>query len=822
MTEQQTNGHKRILIVGGVAGGASFAARMRRLDERAEIIIFERGDYISFANCGLPYFIGDTIADRDNLIIQTPEKFKDRFNVEVRVHSEVTGLEPDHKRITVRAHGSTYEERYDYLVLSPGSSPVRPPIPGVESDAVLTLRSIPDMDRIKAHIEREHVSRAVVIGGGFIGLEMAENLRHKGLEASLVELADQVFAPVDKEMANILHHHLMLNGVRLFLSDGVAAFEDTGRAVDIRLNSGERLSADVVILAIGVRPDTEFLRESGIERTARGALVVDARMRTNLPDVFAVGDAIEVTDFVSGKRVHVPLAGPANRQGRIAADTIAGMRATYKRTQGTAICKIFDLTAGVTGLNEKNAQRCAIPYVKSYTHSASHASYYPGAFPLSIKILFDPEKGTLLGAQVIGKDGVDKRVDVFATAVRHELTVYDLSELELAYAPPYGSAKDPVNIAGFVGQNILETKMAPAYAEDLASVDSSAQTLLDVRTEIEHEAGAIPDSVNIPIDSLRSRLHELDRSKEQVVYCQVGLRGYLATRILTQNGFRARNLSGGYKTWANAQTLDYDSSYLKPVADAACSTPTEQPPAIARRTIDATGLQCPGPIMQLKQALDTMKAQETVTIRATDQGFALDAPSWCARTGNTLVSLGQENGVFVATVKKGASNEQCRIPESDVHQKTMVIFSNDFDKMMAAFIIANGAASMGSEVTLFFTFWGLNLLRRPGGNGKIKKDMMEKMFASMMPKGPGALSLSKMNMGGMGTRMIQRVMKRKNVYSLPYLVEEAKKNGVRFVACTMSMDIMGIKKEELIDGIEYGGVSYYLEKADRSSYNLFI
>jgi NADPH-dependent 2,4-dienoyl-CoA reductase/sulfur reductase-like enzyme/peroxiredoxin family protein/rhodanese-related sulfurtransferase/TusA-related sulfurtransferase len=822
MAENQLKRNKKILIVGGVAGGASFAARMRRLDEHAQIVIFERGDYISFANCGLPYFIGDTIGNRDHLIIQTPERFKERFNVEVRVQSEVVAVNPENKTITVRAGEKSYEESYDYLVLSPGSAPVRPPIDGVDSERVATLRSIPDMDRIKARVERENVSRAAVIGGGFIGLEMAENLRHKGLDVSLVELTDQVFMPVDKEMANILHHHLLLNGVSLYLSDGVKAFEETGGAIDVLLDSGERIAVDIVVLAIGVRPDTRFLRESGLELDQRGAIVADASMRTNLDAVFAVGDAVAVTDFVSGRQVHVPLAGPANRQGRIAADVIAGRDSRYKHTQGTAICKIFDLTAGVTGINEKNARRYGVSFIKSYTHSASHASYYPGAFPLSIKILFDPDTAKLLGAQVIGKDGVDKRIDVFATAVRHGLTVYDLSELELAYAPPYGSAKDPVNIAGFVAQNILEKRMEPLYAEEIAQVDFERQILLDVRTEAEHEQGAIPDSVNIPIDSLRQNLHRLDANKEVLVYCQVGLRGYLGTSILTQNGFRAKNLSGGYKTWSNAQTQNYDTSYLKPVADAACSTPTEQPPESAQRTVDATGLQCPGPIMQLKQALDQMRDGEAVSIRATDQGFALDVPSWCSRTGNSLVSLGQDGGVYTAMVRKGASNETCTAPQPAGDHKTMVIFSNDFDKMMAAFIIANGAASMGATVTLFFTFWGLNLLRKPQGNGKVKKSVMEKLFAGMMPKGPGALSLSKMNMGGMGAKMIQHVMKQKNVYSLQFLMDQALKNGVRFVACTMSMDIMGIKREELIDGVEFGGVSHYLERADHSSYNLFI
>ena len=483
---------KKITIVGGVAGGASCAARMRRLDESAEIIMFEKGEYISFANCGLPYFIGDTIKDRENLIIQTPQKFKDRFNVDVRTNSEVTSIDTAGKTVTVRTKESTYKERFDTLVLSPGTSPIRPPLRGIDSPIVFTLRDIPDTDHIRAYVDKRQAHRAVIIGGGFIGLEMAENLRHRGLDVTLVEMLDQVFTPADKEMASILHQHLTLNGVRLVFGNGVKEIVPTGDAcAEVVLNSGKRIPTELVILSIGVKPDTDFVKKSGIAVSERGTILVDEHMRTDKPDIYAVGDAVEVTDFVSGIKVNVPLAGPANRQGRIAADNIAGINTVYKNTQGTAICKIFDLTAAVTGLNEKNAKKWGIPYVKSYTHGSSHASYYPNSFPLSIKILFEPKTGKLLGAQVIGKDGIDKRIDVFATALRHGLTVYDLAELELAYAPPYGSAKDPVNIAGFVAQNILEGRMPIFYAEDVASIDPKKQVLIDVRTTVENKQGAI-------------------------------------------------------------------------------------------------------------------------------------------------------------------------------------------------------------------------------------------------------------------------------------------------------------------------------------------
>jgi len=813
---------KRIIVVGGGAGGASFAARMRRLDESATITMFEKGDFISYANCGLPYYIGDTIRERSNLLIQTPRGFKQRFDVDVHVRSAVTGIDTGRKTITVFSEGNSGEVPYDYLLLAPGSMPLRPKIRGIESPLVHTLRTIPDTDRIRSLVDKGSVKSAVVIGGGFIGLEMAENLRQRGIEVTLVEMLDQVFAPADREMAENLHRHLAMNGVRLLLKNGAAEIVDdvTGNAAVI-VSDGTAVRAQLILLAIGVRPDTAFLQGSGIALAASGAVIVDEHLKTSFDGIYAVGDGTEGEELVSGRKMPFPLAGPANRQGRIAADNIAGLPSTYKKTQGTAICKVFDLTAAVTGLNERNARQWGIPYVKSYTHSSSHASYYPGAYPLSIKLLFAPDSGRLLGAQVIGKDGIDKRIDVLATAVRHGLTVAELSELELAYAPPFGSAKDPVNMAGFVAQNIIDKRMPVFYAEDVAGVDPSTQVLLDVRTDAEHEQGSIPGSSLLPLDSLRERLHELDKNKEILVYCQVGLRGYLATRILLANGFRAKNLSGGYKTWSAATTADYDATYVKPVAEPTCSTPSGGTRPSSTITVDARGLQCPGPISRLKAAIDAAREGDTIEIAATDQGFAADIHAWCTRTRNTLVTLGHEHGTFTAVVKKGAPDNQCTVPPDSRDRKTMVIFSNDFDKMMAAFIIANGAASMGAEVTLFFTFWGLNLLRKDR-HVRVRKSLVERMFGLMMPRGSGHTKLSKMHMGGMGTAMMRIVMRSKNVDSLEALMEQARAGGVRFVACAMSMDVMGIKKEELIDGIEFGGVAAYLQKADEAGFNLFI
>ncbi|HEX3019343.1 MAG TPA: DsrE/DsrF/DrsH-like family protein [Chitinispirillaceae bacterium] len=813
---------KKILVIGGVAGGASFAARMRRLDETAKIIMFEKGEYISFANCGLPYHIGESIKNREALLIQTPQQFTARFNVDVRIKSEVISINVAEKSVTVRSGDSDYEESYDYLVLSPGAEPLRPPIAGIESDKVHTLRSMPDMDRIKAKVDSEKVRRTAVIGGGFIGLEMAENLRHRGVDVTQIELQDQVFAPADPEMAQILHQHLQINGIRLLLNNGAQSFADReDGTLDITLKSGEVINVDMAILAIGVKPDTRFVKQAGIAVNERGAIIVDNHMKTNIEGIFAVGDAVEVTDFVSGQKVHIPLAGPANRQGRIVADNISGLDSVYKNTQGTAICKIFDLTAAVSGINEKTAKRLGINYLKSYTHSSSHAGYYPGSYPMSLKLIFTPDTGKILGAQVIGKLGVDKRIDVLATAIRHGLTVQDLTELELSYAPPYGSAKDAVNIAGFTAENILNGSVKVIYPENLEGMRTNC-TLLDVRSELEHEQGAINGSILIPLDELRGRLDQLDKNKPVLVYCQVGLRGYLAARILTQNGFAAYNLSGGYKTYSTFTESGIETEYLLPLKKSFCSSPdSNSSPVTAALTVDACGLQCPGPIMKLKEAIEKVKDGDIIQITATEQGFMADIPSWCTRTGNSLISLSNSDGIYTAFVKRGKPLGVCTITEEKKNSNTIVVFSNDFDKMMAAFIIANGAAATGSEVTMFFTFWGLNLLRKDE-KIPVKKNLVEKMFAMMMPRGASRVKLSKMHMAGMGTYMIKQVMKQKNVYSLSQLVEEAKNNRIKFVACSMSMDIMGIKEEELIDGVEIGGVATYLERADKSHHNLFI
>lgn len=541
---------KRIVIVGGVAGGASAAARARRLSEDAEIVMFERGPYISFANCGLPYHIGGQIKDRDRLLVQTPEKMRERFAIDVRTQSEVTQIDRANRQVMVRdlADGHEYQTNYDVLILSPGAEPVRPRMPGIDSPRVFTLRSIPDMDAIKAVVEKEGCSHAVVVGGGYIGLEMAEALIDRDLSVSLVELEANVMGSVDPEMATPLHEELTRHGVDLHLRTSVTEVISDGHGTSVLLSNGKRIVTDLVIMAVGVRPEVRLAEEAGLEIGRRGGIVVNEYMQTSDPNIYAVGDAVEVTDFVGGCPAVIPLAGPANRQGRIAANSIFGRDSKYAKTQGTAICKVFDLAVGTTGMNEKNLKRQNMAYEKVYVHPADHAGYYPGASQLSLKLLFDPKTGKILGAQCVGAKGVDKRIDVLAVALRAGMTVFDLQDLELCYAPPFGSAKDPVNYAGFVAANFIAGDMPICHVPDVVEPREN-QRLIDVRTPGEVQAGTIPGAVNIPLDELRNRLDEIPKDKELLVFCQVGLRGYLATRILNQRGFSARNLTGGYKTY---------------------------------------------------------------------------------------------------------------------------------------------------------------------------------------------------------------------------------------------------------------------------------
>ncbi|MGA7157469.1 MAG: FAD-dependent oxidoreductase [Acidobacteriaceae bacterium] len=557
---------KRVVIVGGVAGGASAAARLRRLCEECEIIVLERGPYVSFANCGLPYYVGGEISERDSLLLQTPASLRAQFNLDVRVHAEVRSIRGAEQRITVcdLSTEREYDLTCDALVLATGAMPLRPPIPGIDRPGHLSVRSIPDIEQLESWMKDCWHCRVVVVGGGYVGLEMAEQLKHRGCEVTIVEGMPQVMAPLDPEMAQRLHEELKENEVELCLNDPVAAFEEpmpgeTARASVVVTKSGRRIGADVVVLGLGVRPEIKLARDAGLQIGALGGIRVNNHLQTSDANIWAVGDATEVRDLVTGAWSLLPLAGPANRQGRVAADVIAGRASTYEGTWGTAILRLFRLSAGCTGANEKSLRRAGIPYRAVHLHPGSHAGYYPGAEPIAIKILFAPDSGKLLGAQAVGRDGVDKRMDVFATALKGGLTMKDLAEVELAYAPPFGSAKDPVNIAGMVAQDVLDNEVQLAQWSEVAGLDPDATLLLDVRRADERANGFIPGSVHIPLNELRYRISELPRNREIVLSCQSGQRSYFASRILMQHGFRVRNLTGGYKTWKAATNGTQDS-----------------------------------------------------------------------------------------------------------------------------------------------------------------------------------------------------------------------------------------------------------------------
>ena len=809
------------LIIGGVAGGATVAARLRRMDEKANIVLFERGKYVSYANCGLPYYIGDTINNREKLFVQTVKGFTDRFRIDIRTEQEVTAIRPDKKEVEVKnlSTGEIYTETYDKLVLSPGAEPLRPGIEGIGSKKIFTLRNVPDTDTIKNYINIEKPKRAIVVGGGFIGLEMAENLHDLGIQVDVVEMANQVMAPLDFSMAAIVHQQLTDKGVGLHLEDGVSRFEEKDGGVTVHLRSGKQIATDMVLLSIGVRPETKLAKEAGLAIGERGGIAVNDYMQTSDADIYALGDATEVKNLVTGQPSLIPLAGPANKQGRIVADNIIfGNKKKYAGSIGTSIAKVFDLTVAATGANAKLLQRNNIPYTSSYTHGASNAGYYPGAVPMSIKILFDPENGKLLGAQIVGFNGVDKRIEMLEQVIQRGGTVYDLTELEHAYAPPYSSAKDPVNMAGFVAENILKGKSKIIQWRELAELP--ADTIrIDVRTRDEHKLGSIPGFINIPVDELREHLDELPKDKLIVVSCAVGLRGYLAYRILVQNGFKnVRNLSGGYKTWSVATAPVKEVAPCNPRssegANCECS-------AIPTLKVDACGLMCPGPVMQLKKNYETLKTGEQLQITATDQAFGKDVASWCKVTGAELVALENKNGVVAATIRKQEKTAPHASVQNNADNKTLIVFSDDLDKALASFVIANGAASTGKKVTMFFTFWGLNVIKKQQ-KPAVSKDIFGKMFGWMLPAHSGKLKLSKMNMGGAGSWMMRLIMKQKRIDSLESLIQQAVDNGVEMIACTMSMDVMGVQKEELMDNVTLGGVASYLERAEEANVNLFI
>ncbi|WP_028973717.1 FAD-dependent oxidoreductase [Spirochaeta cellobiosiphila] len=823
----------KYVIVGGVAGGATTAARLRRNDENAEIILLEKGEYISYANCGLPYYLGQVITDRERLFVQDPQSFNAMLNVTVKINSEVIKVVPAEKKVIVRnlLTQEEYNESYDKLVLSPGANPVIPPIPGIRDDKIFTVRNVVDTDAVTEYIKVNSPKHAVIVGAGFIGLEMAENLHSRGMKVTIVEMSEQVMTMLDYEMAALVHQHLKTMGIEFYLKDGVSSFNSKGDLIDVNLASGRSISADLVILSIGVKPDAKLAIESGIEIGNRGGIVVNKYLQTNNKDIYAVGDAIEYPNPITGLPTLANLAGPANKQGRICADNIVyGEHKEYIGSIGTAVAKIFELTVASTGCSEKQLQRDRIEYQCCHTHSSSHAGYYPGAMPLSVKLLFSPVDHRVLGAQIVGYKGVDKRIDMIATTILHKGTIESLEEIEHAYAPPYSSAKDPVNIAGFVAENLLNNRTHHISWKELLKENSEQIFLVDVRLPDEFHLGSINGAINIPLQQVRDRISEFPVDKKIILFCGVGLRAYMAERILIGHNFtNVYNLDGGMKTYEHAVSKQsnediYANDYIDK-DDHIYQKESPKIPSIDTATIeiDACGLQCPGPIMKLKENLDKLTAEQTLKEKANDPGFEKDVVSWCKMTGNELVNLDKENGIITAVIKKKEqqTKEPAHFVKTGGTNTTLIVFSDDFDKALASFVIANGAAASGKEVTMFFTFWGLNVIKKYK-KVKTKKTLISKMFGIMLPKNSKKLSLSSMNMGGMGTNLMRGIMKRQKIDSLEQMIQNAMTNKIKFVACQMSMDVMGVDKAELLDGVEVGGVATMLEKADTSAGTFFI
>ena len=822
----------KLVVVGGVAAGMSIAARARRLDELAEIVVFERGRHVSFANCGLPYHIGGAIKERERLMLQTPQSLRESLDIDVRNGVEVLSIDRAAKTVRVRVVGTdeVYDEAYDALALAPGSVPVRPDLPGVDLPAIHVLRRIGDMDVIKKAVDGSGDARrtggaqhAVVIGAGYVGLEMAENLHDRGVRVEVVEMAEQVMPPLDREMTTAVENHLRAHGVGLHLGTAAAAFSQRpDGGVRVELKDSTVIDTDLVVLAAGVRPDVALAQAAGLELGPRGGIRVDRHMRTSDPSIWAAGDAVEVAHTVLPDSWLIPLAGPANRQGRVAAENICGRDTVFASAQGTSVVKVFDMVAGGTGASEKQLVAAGIAYGTVATHPHGHAGYYPGTAMMHVKLLFAPDDGKILGAQVVGFDGVDKRLDVLATALRAGLTVFDLEELELAYAPPFGSAKDPVNMAGFMASNVVRGDLELWYAGDYPEATEGAR-LIDVRGSDEFAIWHLPGAENVPLKDLRVAQETWDRSTPIRLYCAVGFRSYLAYRSLVQRGFTdVRTLSGGmttFRAFHDVAPTEVDS--VEPVisyAEAAREVAAHGSGVVV--DLDCTGLACPGPIMKLQETIGRMDVGDEVLAHVSDAGFRLDAPAWAAKNGHQVLSMTPEGPGFAARIRKGgvvAARPTGRTKE----KKAFVVFSGDLDKVLAAFIIANGAVAMGEEVSMFFTFWGLNALRRQDPP-KVRRTVMNRMLGALMPSGPDQMTLSTMNLLGGGTAMMKKVMRDNKVPSLPELIASAQAGGVRLVGCTMTMELLGIAPEDLIDGVELGGVATFLGEAGESNGTLFI
>lgn len=817
----------KYVVVGGVAGGAAVAARLRRNDEHAQIIVFEKGEYISYANCGLPYYVGETIRERENLFLESPESFRKNLNIDVFIKHEVLSIDKIHKQVKVINHvnSNVTTESYDKLILSPGATPVIPPVDGIESSRVFTLRNVPDADRLKDVVDKTKPTSAVIIGGGFIGVEAAESLYNRGINVSIVEMADQIMAPLDYEMAARVHSHLKFKNVALYLKDGIKSFQDHGNRLEITLMSGKKIYTDLAVLSIGVKPLTVLAENAGLE-VNRG-IVVNEYMETSEKDIFALGDAAEIKNAVTGKNSLTPLAGPAGKQARILADNLVyGKSKIYKGAIGTAIAKIFDMTVASTGLAEKHFSEDVHSVI---INGSSHAGYYPGAKQLFLKLVFTKE-GKLLGAQGVGYEGVDKRIEMIAAVLRMGGSVTDLTEVEHAYAPPYSSSKDPVNILGFTAENVmLERSHHTSWREfqEILSKKDPDICLVDIRTPDERELHPLPGTINMGKEEIRSRMEELPREKRIILICSGGLRAYLAERTLKQSGFtRVSILSGGtniYFTAAENQENRLHFDNTAPVRTAPALSPILTEGVI---DVDACGLQCPGPILKLKKEMEKIDDHQRLRVKASDSGFYKDVTSWCNMTGNKIINVEQKEGNVIAIVEKSPSLPDTREHEgftvsSQGNEVTIICFSDDMDRALAALVIANGAAASGKKVTLFFTFWGLSVIKKYK-KPRVKKGIPGRMFGFMLPSNNSKLALSKMNMGGIGAFMMKGIMNNLKIDNLQTMLKTVIEGGATLIACQMSMDVMGVKQEELIDEAEIGGVANYLESATTAGINLFI
>jgi NADPH-dependent 2,4-dienoyl-CoA reductase/sulfur reductase-like enzyme/peroxiredoxin family protein/TusA-related sulfurtransferase/rhodanese-related sulfurtransferase len=806
----------KVIIIGGVAGGATCATRLRRLKSDWEIKIYERDYYISYANCGIPYYIGGLVP-REKLFVTNPQEMKKKYNIDVFVRHEVIKIDPKNKKVFVKnlESGEEFEDSYDYLVLSPGASPIKPKIPGIDSKRIYTLRTISDADNIIKEIESGK-KESTVVGGGFIGIEVTENLVKRGVKVNSVEALPQVLSFIDKDLISYVHDELTNKGVKLFLGSPVKEFRENEK-IETILENGEKVASDFVVFSIGVKPEVNLAKDAGLTIGETGGILVNEKMQTSDPYIYAIGDAVEILNFVSNTKTRVPLAGPTHKQARVAADNIAGINSKYLGSMGTAIVKIFNITAASTGLNSQTLEKLGIDYKFECLSTFNHAGYYPDAYPIYLKVFYENKTGKLLGGQAVGYDGIDTIINSLATALRFNAKITELKDIDFAYSPQYGHAKNPLNIIATMAEDDLSGLAPKVSVFEVDDLVKKGAVLLDIREKEETIAHKLPDSINIPLSELKIRINELSKDKTYIICCSQGQRAYNALRFMLDNGFNAMYLSGGLTF--------YDSCFSgekKEVKKIISEEKKMEEKNIIK--IDAKGLSCPGPLMKLKDVLDKSPEDATIEIEATDPGFYRDISSYCESKGLKLISL-EKDKVIKAVIKKGEVKETPQkilkeeTPKSD--SVSIILFSNDFDKVMAAFIIGNGALSMGKKASIFCTFWGLNILRKDY-KVDVKKNFIEKMFGMMMPRGAKEITLSKLNMLGMGTKMMRGIMKKYNVYPPEELLKMFIQNGGKVIACSMTMNLMGIKKEELIDGIEEGGVGTYLSFAEKSVINLFI